>query len=65
MVSKAYKIILRRAPTNKATRPFYRVYINLFLEIVIYNGYIWTIYFYNKFLRINKVEIFTYKLLII
>ena len=42
-------------------RPFYWVHIDLFLEIVVYNGYIWTIYFYNKFLRINEVETFAYK----
>ena len=40
------------------------MHINLFPEIVAYNGYIWTIYFYNKYLCINKVETFTYKSLI-
>ena len=60
-ISKAYEIVLRRAPTNKVMRPFYRVHIDLFPEIVAYNGYIWTIYFYDEFLRINKVETFAYK----
>jgi len=39
-ISKAYKVVLRRAPTNKAIRPFYRVHIDLFPEIVAYNSYI-------------------------
>ena len=29
-----------------------------------YNGYIWTIHFYNEYLRINEVETFAYKSLI-
>ena len=61
-LSKAYKIVLRRVPTNKAARPFYWVHIDLFLEIMAYNSYIWTIHFYNEFLRINEVETFAYKL---
>ena len=57
-------MVLRKAPTNKATRPFYCMHINLFPEIIAYNGYVWTIYFYNKFLQINKVETFAHKLLL-
>ena len=37
------------------------MHINLFLEIVAYNSYIWTIYFYDEYLRINKVKTFAYK----
>jgi len=40
------------------------MHINLFPEIIAYNGYVWTIYFYNKFLQINKVETFAHKLLL-
>ena len=40
------------------------MHIDLFLEIVAYNSYIWTIYFFNEFLRVNKVETFIYKLLL-
>ena len=29
IVSKAYKIILRRTPIDKATRPFFYIYIDL------------------------------------
>ena len=29
IVSKAYKIILRRRLIDKATRPFFRIYVNL------------------------------------
>ena len=40
------------------------MHINLFPEIIAYNGYVWTIYFYNKFLQIKKVETFAHKLLL-
>lgn len=42
-------------------RPFYRVHIDLFPEIVAYNGHIWTIHFYDEFLRMNEVETFAHK----
>ena len=57
-VSKAYKIILKRLPADKATKPFYYMHIDLFLKIIAYNGDNYIIYFFNEFSRINKVEIF-------
>ena len=29
IVSKAYKIILKKTPTDKAIRPFYRIHVDL------------------------------------
>jgi len=50
IVSKAYKIVLRRLPADKATKPFYCIYINLFLKIIIYNNNNYIIYYFNEFL---------------
>ena len=58
IVSKVYKIVLRKLPTNKTTRPFYRVYIDLFLEIIVYNSDNYIIYFFNEFSQMNEVETF-------
>ena len=55
-VSKAYEIVLRRPPTQ-LTIPFYRIYLNLILEIVIYNGNRYIAYFLNNITRINNVNI--------
>jgi len=57
-VSKAHEIVLRRLPADKATRPFYCVHIDLFLEIVAYNGDNYIIHFFDEFSQMNEVEIF-------
>ena len=58
VVSKVYKIILKKLPADKATKPFYYVYIDLFLKIIIYNNDNYIIYFFNKISQTNKVKIF-------
>ena len=59
VVSKAYKIVLRKLPASRAIRPFYRVHIDLFLGIMVYNSDVWAIHFFDEFTRMNKVEMFT------
>jgi hypothetical protein len=54
-VSKAYEVILRRLPTRSLV-PFYRIYLNLMLGIVVYNSNKYAVYFLNDAIRINKVE---------
>ena len=46
-VSKAYKIVLRR-PLTQSMVLFYRVYFNLILGIIIYNGDRHAAYFLNN-----------------
>ena len=45
-VSKAYEIVLRR-PLTRSTIPFYRIYLNLILGIVVYNSDKYVAYFLN------------------
>ena len=54
-VSKAYEIVLRRPPT-RLTIPFYRIYLNLILGIVVYNSDKYAAYFLNDTIRINNVD---------
>ena len=54
-VSKAYEVILRRLPT-RSTVPFYRIYLNLILGIVVYNSDRYAAYFLNDTIRINNVD---------
>jgi len=58
VVSKVYKIVLKKSPANKAIRLFYYMYIDLFLEIVAYNSNNYMIYIFDEFSWMNKVEIF-------
>ena len=62
-VSKAYEVILRRPPT-RLTVPFYRIYFNLILGIIVYNSDKYAVYFLNNATRINKVETIAKKLLL-
>ena len=55
-VSKAYKIVLRRLPTRLIV-PFYRIYLNLILGIVVYNSDKYVAYFLNNKTWINDVDI--------
>ena len=55
-VSKAYKIVLRR-PLTWLIVLFHRIYLNLILEIVIYNSDRYIAYFLNNTTRINNVNI--------
>ena len=47
IVSKAYKIILRRTPMDKVIRPFFRIYVDLIQGIEAYNRHKYAIYFFN------------------
>jgi len=60
-VSKAHKIISRRTPTDKATRPFFRIHVDLIQGIEAYNGHKYAIHFLNDLVRINKVKTFAQK----
>ena len=57
-VSKAYEVILRRLPT-RLTVPFYRIYLNLILGIVVYKGDKYVAYYLNDIIRINDIDTIT------
>ena len=59
-VSKAYKIVFRRYLTQ-LTVPFYRIYLDLIPGIVVYNGDKYIVYFLDKAIQINEVEIIAKK----